>query len=391
RQQSGATGNYVSNGVTHVIPNWNSDAYLRAVENLVAALGQRYNKDERLAWFELSGYGDFSENHNAFMRDTLGMPGPSPSNSTSQLGYYSQYGDQYITKASITRIVNATLRAFPDTQILTTTQNPEISKQLLRDSPALTGIRKPVGVRADCLGVYEPPQTWAVNQYSHYVQTGDPIVAVLLERWRTAPVVTEWCTWAPNGVQAYFEKGLTDTVNYHVSMLSSTVPLYQGSTTMPTSAFELWQRANKYGGYRYAMTAANLPTTATADSALPVTVQWTNFGTAPVYDNWNITYELRDDTGAVRKSATSALSLTSLAANQTYTNTTQPPAQSSIGDTFTLSTAGLPPGRYTLHAKVVWNEHKPGATTAVAFQPMRLAQEGRDTGGAYPIASVSLS
>ena len=118
RATPGATQDYYKDGITHVIPNWNSDAYLDATENLIAALGPRYNKDERVEWFEFSGYGDFSENHNSFMKDELGIWGPSPENSIAALGYYSQYGDQYITKASITRLVAATLKAFPDTQII---------------------------------------------------------------------------------------------------------------------------------------------------------------------------------------------------------------------------------------------------------------------------------
>lgn len=391
RATSGATTDFVRNGVTYVVPNWNNDSYLSAVERLVAALGTRYNNDERVAWFELSGYGDFSENHNAFMRDTLGVPGPAPADSIATLGYYSQYQDQYITKASVTRIVNATLRAFPDTQVLTTAQNPEIVKQAMRDSPGVPGLAHPVGVRADCLGVYQPPQTWAVNQYSYYVQSGDPIVPMLLDRWRTAPVVTEWCTFAPSGDRAFFDQAVRDTVNYHVSMLSSTVPLYENSTAMSDAIYDLWVKANKFGGYRYAMTSAALPATATAGTAVPLHVRWSNFGTAPSYDNWVIRYELRDVSGTSRQAVNSQLSLKSLAATQNYTATTQEPASVTADDAVSLPTMGLPAGTYTVVARVMWNEHKSSGTNVVAMAPMNLAQAGRDSSGAYPIGTVALS
>lgn len=391
RATTGATTDYVHNGITYVVPNWNNDAYLSAVERLIAALGTRYNKDERVAWFELSGYGDFSENHNAFMRDTLGVSGPAPADSVAALGYYSQYQDQYITKSSVARIVNATLRAFPDTQVLTTAQNPEIVKQVMRDSPAVRGLAHPVGVRADCLGVYQPPQTWAVNQYSYYVQSGDPIVPMLLDRWRTAPVVTEWCTFAPTGEQALFDQAVRDTVNYHVSMLSSTVPLYENSATMPAAIYDLWAKANKFGGYRYAMTSAVLPATATAGTAVPLQVRWANFGSAPSYDNWVIRYELRDRSGASRQAVNSQLSLKSLAATQNYTATTQEPASVTADDSVSLPTTGLPAGIYAVVARVMWNEHKSSGTNALTMEPMNLAQAGRDSSGAYPIGSISLS
>lgn len=120
----------VNAGVTHVIPDWNNATYLTNLEELIAALGRRYNKDERIAIFELSGYGDFSENHNTFMRDTLGLPGPDAANSVAQLGYYSQYEDQYITKSSLIRVVDANLKAFPDTQIQVTPQTRRSSSRL---------------------------------------------------------------------------------------------------------------------------------------------------------------------------------------------------------------------------------------------------------------------
>jgi hypothetical protein len=47
-------------GVTQVVPNWNDPNYLDAFAKLLAALGRRYDGDERLSVFEFSGYGDFS-------------------------------------------------------------------------------------------------------------------------------------------------------------------------------------------------------------------------------------------------------------------------------------------------------------------------------------------
>lgn len=100
-------------GVTHVVPNWNDPQYLDAFGQLLAALGRRYDGDERLSVFEFSGYGDFSENHISYQRDTLGAPGPAPDESVAKLGYYSQFRDQTITAASIRQLVAAHVSAFP--------------------------------------------------------------------------------------------------------------------------------------------------------------------------------------------------------------------------------------------------------------------------------------
>ena len=119
-------------------------------------------------------------------------------------------------------------------------------------------------------------------------------------------------------------------------------------------------------------------------------VRWTNFGIAPTYDKWQITYEIRNASNAVVATVASALPLTSLAAAQNYTDLTAAPASQSVVDYVSLSTQGLPAGNYTVLAKVAWNEHKSGATHVVNYAPMNLAQAGRDSSGAYPITSFRL-
>jgi Domain of unknown function (DUF4832) len=380
RATPGATTDHPFGGNTYVVPNWNADAYLSPLEHLIAALGARYDHDERVEWFEFSGYGDWSENHIGFIAENFGAPGPSPDDSIAQLGYYSQYSDQSITKTSITRMVNATLAAFPNTQIIVLDDNPEITRQLLAATPT-----RPVGIRADCLGVYPPPQVWATDPNSWYVQNGDPVIAALLARWRTAPVVTEWCNWQPDGAIAYFQQAIKDTVNYHVSLVASNV------VAPSPDMYEMWARTNKYAGYRYAVTSATVPASAPAGSALRIIVRWTNFGNAPSYDNWRVSYEVRDAADNVVGIVQSGLSLRDIAAEQNYADSAHDPVSLASDNPLWLSTAGLTRGNYKLIAKVVWNEHKPDAINAVDYPPMTLAQAGRDTGGGYLIGSFQLT
>ena len=70
------------------------------------------------------------------------------------------------------------MKAFPDTQIIAAATNAEIIRQLLSANPI-----KPVGIRGDSLGVFEPPHTWAVDEWSDHVQNNDPIIQTLLNRW----------------------------------------------------------------------------------------------------------------------------------------------------------------------------------------------------------------
>ena len=392
RSLPGATTEHVKGFVRHVVPDWNNDTYLEHVTRLIAALGARYDNDERLAWFEFSGYGDFSENHVAFMRDTLGKPGPTGEDSLRQLGYYSQIADQYITKPALVRLVAAHLSAFRNTRIVTAPGNAEITRQLFTDHALLAGRATAVGNRSDCLGTFGAVPWWAADPSSYYVVGNDPIVAVLRDRWRYAPVVTEWCNFRQTTVQQYYEKGLKDVVNEHISVLSSTgFPDQHASSTMSATYYALWSKANKFSGYRYAMSAAAVPDAVVAGAALPVSVNWTNFGAAPVYENWRPEYELRDRAGTAVRTVAAGVDLKSVVSDQNYTNTAATPASRTVADNLALDTVGLAPGTYTLVGRVRWHEHKPAGTNVVDFAPLALAQTGRDGTGAYPIGTFTVT
>ena len=51
---------------------------------------------------------------------------------------------------------------------------------------------------------------------------------------------------------------------------------------------------------------------------LPITIGWTNFGTAPAYENWEIFYEIFDQAGESVLGVKSGLSLGTIAAEQHY-------------------------------------------------------------------------
>lgn len=386
-----ATETYVVDGVRYVVPQWNSAEYLDRFTDLVAALGRRYDRDERLAIYEMSGYGDFSENHVAFVRDDARTPGPSPEESRARLGYYSQYRDQYITSGSAARLVDATLRAFRSTRVVSAMGNPEIARLLLRDSAALAGVRHPVGVRSDSLGTYPVIPTWAENQWSQYVVERDPIVALLSRRYRTAPVLTEWPPQMLTGgtVLDYYRRAVSQVVDGHVSMTSSTgFPAQSRPERMTSEQYDLWSRATKYAGYRYAVTAAGLAPASDRDPAT-LTIRWANFGSAPTYDRWTTTYEFVDGEGRSVASVPAGVDLSTLFASPTvpYEDTAASPPVAETTDTVAVP---LLPGAYVLWVKVAWSEHKLDATHRMELPPMNLALRGRDCDGAYPVGKIDV-
>ncbi|CAM4205384.1 hypothetical protein MB901379_03932 [Mycobacterium basiliense] len=377
-------------GITQVVPNFNDPTYLSNFADLLAALGRRYDGDERLSVFEFSGYGDFSENHVAYLRDSLGAPGPAPDDSVAALGYYSQFRDQNITKASIQRLVEANVSAFPRTQLVTSPANPEIVRELLSDD-VTKRLSAPVGIRSDCLGVNAPMPAWADGSGAHYVQTQDPVVAALRQRLTVAPVITEWCQ-LPGGTtpQAYYEKGLRDVMRYHVSMTSSiNFPDQDSRTTMDPKLYLLWAQANATAGYRYSVEAK--PGSQGLDGrTATISVLWTNYGSAAATEKWVPGFRLVDMSGQTIRTLPATVDLKSLVPEAPGDRTALQPTPASATETVRVDLNGLPAGHYTLRASIDWQQHKPNASRVVNYPPMQLARDGRDDSGFYPIATLDV-
>ncbi|MBY0441685.1 MAG: hypothetical protein K2Q25_06050 [Mycobacteriaceae bacterium] len=378
-------------GVTQIVPNFNDFNYLNNFGQLLAALGRRYDGDERLSVFEFSGYGDFSENHISYLRDVLGVPGPAPADSIAALGYYSQFRDQNITIASVKYLVAANVSAFPHTQLVVTPQNPEIVRELLTDD-VTKKLAAPVGIRADCLGVYSPLQDWAESNGSHYVQAKDPVVAAFRRRLAQAPVITEWCQ-LPSGTtpRAYYEKGLRDIVKYHVSMTSSfNFPDRLSPITMDPKLYVLWAHANAVAGYRYTV-EARPGSQSLRDKVATISITWTNYGAAAATEKWVPSYRLVDFAGKLIRTLPATVDLKSLIHDESDGRGGEQPIPATATESVAIELADLVPGHYTLQASVDWQQHKPNASHVVNYPAMQLARDGRDSTGAYPIASLNIS
>jgi hypothetical protein len=378
-------------GVTQVVPNFNDPTYLGDFRQLLAALGRRYDNDERLSVFEFSGYGDLSRNDVAYLRDSLNAAGPGPDESAAALGYYSQFRDQTITIASIQQLVGANVDAFSHTQLVTAPNNPEIVRQLLSDD-VTRKLVAPVGIRSDCLGVSAPLPAWAESSTSHYVQTQDPVVDNLKERLGKAPVITEWCQ-LPNGTppQTYYDKGLHDVIRYHVSMTSSiNFPDQDATSPMDPKLYVLWAQANATAGYRYSV-EARPGSQSLQDQVATISIDWTNYGSAAATEKWVPGYRLVDFSGQTVRALPATVDLKALVPDASGDRSVDQPPPASATETVRIDLKGLPAGHYTLRAAIDWQQHKPNGSHVVNYPPMQLARDGRDDSGFYPVATLDVS
>jgi hypothetical protein len=322
-------------------PKWNSASWLGAWANLWRALGSKYGSNSRVGWVDVGGYGAWGEAH---MNGIL-APG------------------SHITTENFVKMVGDVVHAFPKAHVLigssaAVKEEAPVQPQLL---PAVVKAFPSVGFHFDNMGASAPANGNNLPYLKPAAVAQNPEA---WERWKTAPVISEWWN-LPNATVAIAR---ASTEQMHVSGLGS------GNIQSSVHAGGLepaYQELLKLAGFRdqldtVAVSALNAGRRADFTSA------WENVNVAPTYDPWEVRYELRSGE-RVAWSGTSTFDLRALLP------TGGKPVKAA--DAFALP-AGLARGAYTLAVRVV----DPTSTVA----PMRLADAGRTNDGAYPLGTVTV-
>ena len=310
------TPSFVPRQADGYVPDWNSPAFLAQWRELMAELGRRYGDDPRLGWVDVGGYGSYGEWHvdtGARVTDRNGLA-----------------------------IVKAVTTAFPTKHVLINTMTPvPFTLKALRANPRL-------GLRTDSLGCPDMFST----------VPGD---TRLQQVWRTRPFFSEWCTWADPVL------GARQARKFHISTVSS------GNMPWDIEALNARQRATYVKalasvGYRIRARSVTMPAGFSAGSRIKVRTAWSNQGTAPTYDDWDV----RLTFVGVRTGASVVTSLgrplTGLVGSARSTRTVRP--------------SGLDRGRYRVFLSAV----DPSGYSA----PMHLANRGRTTDGTYPVGTITV-
>jgi hypothetical protein len=321
-------------------PKWNSASWLNAWANLWKALGTKYGSNPRVGWVDVGGYGAWGEAH----MDGLGGTGT------------------HITTENFLKMVGDVVAAFPKAHVVLGTSaavknEAPIQPQLL---PAVIRAYPTVGFHFDNIGASAPSNG---NNLPYLKLGGAAEDLEAWERWKTAPVISEWWN-LPNATVAMAR---ASTQEMHVSGI--------GSGNIQSSVHSghegEYQELLKLAGFRDQLDQVEVSALAAGQPA-SFAATWENVNVAPTYDPWEVRYELRSGEGVVW-SSTSSFDLRRLLPTEGK------PMRSS--DTFTLP-SGLPKGSYTLAVQVV----DPTGTVA----PMRLADAGRTADGAYPLGAVTV-
>jgi hypothetical protein len=249
-------------------------------------------------------------------------------------------------------IIDAYTKAFPNTTRLMLIGQDEAMKHALS---------KGAGWRADCLGDCSA-DGWnhMENSYPEAVTQGNALMT-----WVDAPVAWETCWemnhWVKEGwdVHAIFDYAL----EYHASYLNNK------SAPIPDGYRPEVERLTRKLGYRLVLRSIAAPAEAAPGDSWFVNMAWENVGVAPPYRDYRIAFRLIDSHG---KSSV-------IATDQSIQGWL--PGEFTVAETLRIP-QGIAQGAARLAVGIV----DPGTS-----QPaVRLAIEGRDKDGWYPLGVVEV-
>jgi hypothetical protein len=324
------------------VPDWNDPIFIDGVQRLLNALGERYDNDPRISYIDIGIYGSWGEWH------------------TSGISYNSTRPAKAMTRENRQRVIDFHIAAFPNTPLVMMTDDEQSLVYALERSPR-------IGWRRDSLGVEH-----FEGVVGDVRRLGEDKLALFLERWKTAPVVTEFMNPKYHDDSDTYKLALEQVKRYHISMVGNGNMVPWGE--MSTSGRDSLVQMAKLSGYRFAPIEIAVPTVFKTNEQVLVQSRWINEGVAPSYEQWEVWYQLRDGAGAVVWEARSKLDLRRLLPNDAASALT-------VADELTLPN-GLRPASYSLSLVV--------RDPRGARDPMALAIKDQRGDGSYALGTVAV-
>ncbi len=352
-----------------LLPNgevdYTSCVYQDAWEQFVEAMRARYDGDPRLAFIDISGYGNYNEWNWSDIQtewDTDALePNTLDGHARRRLADMFIGGDQWENHCRLTNgnidSVRYDYPGFQSTQLLMPFAGIRQSIQYV------VSREKNVGIRYDCLG--DPQRVDGVLN-----AIGDEVAQV----WPHAPIVYEFC-------------GNTATTPRYMQAAEEMLRITHGSIARDNIAdgpreTEPIQAVMQPVGYRYVLTEAIYPAATAAGSTLEMVLRWQNTGYAPSYPRMGQDFALyvglfdTADTLVLREQAVNANIAAWMPARQLPGN---PPTNTIV------ATLDVPPqlaeGRYSLRVAIIDQR---------TDRPINLAIAGRDDQGWYVLGTLEV-
>lgn len=330
------TGNtqYFSSG-SITCPKWNSTTYLNALNDLLTNIytyltTNYYNGillHDYIGYIDIRGYGNFGEWH---------CYGSGPYKDQQDAAGYTP------DAAGFKAIIDANLNAFPTIRQVIPVAATHICGYCdgYVDSAGYTLLASNsvgrIGIRIDHLGddlsgdFVDKGGTYVTGGVSYDIDT------LRANQWKYAPFVGE-----PNSALSDFSGFETAISQYHWTSFGNGNFWGKDTGADPFKSYIL--AAGKKAGYRVSITGGSVSPSITNGVPFYIITNWQNTGVAPVYENWNIQFELRNGSNSVVWTGNSTKNLKLYLPENNLPETTA----HSWTDTFTLN--GISAGTYSLN------------------------------------------
>ena len=332
-QEEGYAGFEYSHGdgQKHWGPDLDDPDVLGRQLKLIRAFGERYDGHPDVAHVDIGSVGLWGEWHMS------GTDAENPSETTCRT------------------IIDTYFEAFPTTPMVMLI-GPLEHLRYATDKGA--------GWRADCLG----DMGGFTSSWSHMedMYPQQIVRARIEDTWKTAPVAFETCwdmrKWHGEGWDVGY---ICDwALEQHASYINNK------SAPLPEEVRPLVEALLRKLGYRFVLRALRHPAAVKAGGALAVETDWENVGVAPCYADYAPAVSLVNGDG--ERVAVQALDATTR---------DWLPGEFSVGGDLAVP-AGTAAGEYTLAVGII--------DPATGEPVVRLAVEGRDDAGWYPLSRVTV-
>lgn len=336
---SSNTGPTTGNG--YWVPNYNSPHYLgrllalnKAIYAHIVAKGWK----DHINYVDVRGYGSTGEWHHAWAVSNMNQ---FPTGTRA-------------TDATLKRIIDTHIEGFPDIQLVAmlhmfdcnTFANTMVPPAVAYHALTVSNQKGLLGWRRDNWGELRSYDD-AITINNKTIYSGLRMDTAIMNRYKYAPIVGEPCCASGTGysnLEAQVRK-------FHITSFGNSN--YDGGAVASNVV-----NASRAAGYRYAITSASVDTR----NGLTISVNWSNTGVAPTYEDWKITYTIGSWTG------TSALNLRLFE-----------PGSKPFTDSFTMP--AIPAGTYQVKVKIV--------DPKGVRPPIALAIQGRESDGSYNLGTIT--
>jgi hypothetical protein len=293
------------------VPNYNSTNYrnrFRALNQHIANWletstynGVRYR--DVIGYITIGGVGTWQEGHHhpfaTNLSATPGSPGAWPN--TGMVPLYNSLKD----------IVDMHLEVYPNYWLIAEMglfdargyQNTWLPPELASYIFSISNNKGKIGWRRDNWSSFD--YSWGLSNNNRFSLNGVQGSELILNRWREAPVGGE--PFGANTVEYSNVSNLLNEVNlYHASMVGNG---NFGLGSLPDALKNNFRAAAKRMGYRLQITNATYDDIVSQGSPMSVSLTWRNVGIAPVYEDWVVTYEIRNKSNQLVYSSPSSHNL----------------------------------------------------------------------------------